>query len=93
MKSPVTETLHREVTRSASDGKINPSASAIARAETNCAAGSSSKVVARKKSAPIHSTQPIMIPNDDDLSVEELFMDVILQRHVRRLLSSGPYSE
>ena len=89
-KSPAVETQHREVTRSASEGKITPVVAATNRNEapTN-GAPVCSKPVSRKKSAPL-SSQPIIIANNDTpVAVEELFMDVVLQRHVRRMLSTG----
>lgn len=101
MKSPNDPRGHREIVRSASDSsKSVAGASSNRQAETKSAVGSQKGN--RKKSAPVNSN-PIMIgatggPEDSadqlnnstgDPSVEELFLDVILQRHVRRLLSAG----
>lgn len=92
IKPAANETQHREVTRSSSEGKITPiPVQSASRNEASTSAGgsSSAKTVVRKKSVPIHSSHPITIPNDDNAMDEELFMDVILQRHVRKMLSSG----
>ena len=102
MKSPVVDAHHREIIRSVSDsGKsshttgitsgrtdaMSPNtSSSVAATSTNTGA---SKGAIRKKSAPVNSN-PITISQDDgDPTMEELFLDVILQRHVRRLLSAG----
>lgn len=92
VKSPATETQHREVTRSSSEGKITAIPVQPAnRNESSTSTGgtSSSKTLVRKKSAPVHSSHPITIPSNDNSMDEELFMDVILQRHVRKMLTSG----
>ena len=81
MKSPSSDTPghHREIARSISDtGK-------------NFSTPPSGKEPIRKKSAPVNS-HPITISSEHDPAdptLEELFMDLILQRHVRRLLSAG----
>lgn len=101
MKSPNDPRGHREIVRSASDSsKSVVGASGNRQAETKSAVGSQKGN--RKKSAPVNSN-PITIgatggqeessdqlnTSTGDPSVEELFLDVILQRHVRRLLSAG----
>ena len=98
MKSPVVDSHHREVIRSVSDSGKSPHTPATVggRPDAMTAASSSAstntgtnKGAIRKKSVPVNSN-PITISQDDgDPTMEELFLDVILQRHVRRLLSAG----
>jgi len=100
MKSPVVDSHHREVIRSVSDSGKSPHSSATASGRPDAMATASSSTTAstntgankgaiRKKSVPVNSN-PITISQDDgDPTMEELFLDVILQRHVRRLLSAG----
>lgn len=90
MKSPTMDnaTHHREVVRSVSDSTKSYSTPPAGKDSTNA---SSSKALPRKKSAPVNA-HPITINTDSestDPTMEELFMDLILQRHVRRLLSAG----
>ena len=83
LKSPLGEVQHREVVRTSSDGR------SVADSGPLSGGNSASKSVARKKSAPLLTTPTTPVPEETSQSVEELFLDVILQRHARRLLSSG----
>lgn len=90
MKSPSTDNTghHREIARSISDSSKNYSTPPTGKDGAN---PSTAKAPVRKKSAPVNS-HPITISSDNDCTdptLEELFMDLILQRHVRRLLSAG----
>lgn len=90
IKSPPAENTghHREIVRSISDTGKNFSTPVNKETVNSTTAAKSS---ARKKSAPVNSN-PITISAESDPadpSLEELFMDIILQRHVRRLLSAG----
>lgn len=86
MKSPSSETnagFHREITRSISE--------TIPISKNFSTPPAGKEVPPRKKSAPVNS-HPITITAEHDPpdpSLEELYMDLILQRHVRRLLSAG----
>lgn len=86
-KSPHPDATHHQVGRSMSDS--GKSSQTPPSKET--ATPSSGKTVARKKSAPAN-TSPLTINCDleaGEQAAEEFFMDVILQRHVRRMLSTG----
>lgn len=86
MKSPSSDAstgIHREITRSMSE--------TIPMSKNYSSPSTGKEPPPRKKSAPVNS-HPITITAEHDPpdpSLEELFMDLILQRHVRRLLSAG----